>query len=78
MGALRKELQQYVIYGAQPHGPHRIKLDDPPANVYMPPHKPDHTPQQGPYARAEPTHCGAQGPAAATRTCTSSTGLSYA
>ena len=36
-GALSEELQQYVIYDAQPRGPHRIKLDDPPANVYTPP-----------------------------------------
>lgn len=36
-GALREELNQYVVYDAQPRAPQRIKLDDPPANVYTPP-----------------------------------------
>ncbi|KAH9032702.1 hypothetical protein EDB85DRAFT_1820922, partial [Lactarius pseudohatsudake] len=33
-GALHEELHQYVIYDAEPRAPHRIKLDDPPANTY--------------------------------------------
>lgn len=36
-GALREELNQYVVYEAQPRAPQRIKLDDPPANTYTPP-----------------------------------------
>jgi hypothetical protein len=36
-GALREELNQYVVYDAQPRAPQRIKLDDPPANTYTPP-----------------------------------------
>ena len=36
-GALREELNQYVVYDAQPRAPQRIRLDDPPANTYTPP-----------------------------------------
>ncbi|KAN0138061.1 hypothetical protein V8E53_003950 [Lactarius tabidus] len=33
----KRELNQYVVYDAQPRAPQRIKLDDPPANTYTPP-----------------------------------------
>ncbi|KAF8266153.1 hypothetical protein EI94DRAFT_1733905 [Lactarius quietus] len=35
--ALCEELNQYVVYDAQPRAPQRIKLDDPPAKAYTPP-----------------------------------------